>query len=94
MTIRPVSLLIVDNDDPVTRSSGAAAMARGYRVDCATSLAAVNAAIAGILIVALLHRPVPATGRRLYPLSVAFPYIAGSVASGLLLAAMFLGIYP
>src|SRR3954468_4761555 len=47
MTIRPVSLLIVDNDDPVTRSSGAAAMARGYRVECATSLAAVNAALAG-----------------------------------------------
>ena len=43
MTIRPSRYLIVDNDDPVTRSSGAAAMARGYRVDCATSLAAVNA---------------------------------------------------
>src|SRR4051812_32095694 len=47
MTIRPVSLLIVDNDDPVTRSSGTAAKARGYRVDCATSIAAVNAALAG-----------------------------------------------
>ena len=47
MTIRPVSLLIVDNDDPVTRSSGALAMARGYRVDCANSFAAVNAALAG-----------------------------------------------
>ncbi|TQJ30329.1 UbiA family prenyltransferase [Microbacterium sp. SLBN-146] len=57
-------------------------------------VAAVNLAIAGVLVVWLLVRPTPATGRRLYPLSVAFPYIAGSVASGLLLAAMFLGIYP
>jgi two-component system NtrC family sensor kinase len=45
MPIRPVSLLIVDNDDPATRRFDAAAMARGYRVDCATSLAAVNAAL-------------------------------------------------
>lgn len=57
-------------------------------------VAAVNLAIAGVLVVWLLARPTPATGRRLYPLSVAFPYIAGSVASGLLLAAMFLGLYP
>jgi len=57
-------------------------------------VAAVNLAIAAVLIIGLLRRPTPATGRRLYPLSVAFPYIAGSVASGLLLAAMFLGLYP
>lgn len=57
-------------------------------------VAAVNVVIAGILIVRLWHRPTPATGRRLYPLSVAFPYIAGSVASGLLLAGIFLGVYP
>lgn len=57
-------------------------------------VAAVNAVIAGILVVRLLRRPTPATGRRLYPLSVAFPYIAGSLASGLLLAAIFLGTYP
>lgn len=57
-------------------------------------VAAVNLALAGTLVVWMLLRPTPATGRRLYPLSVAFPYIAGSVASGLLLAAMFLGIYP
>ena len=57
-------------------------------------VAAVNLALAGTLVVWLLLRPTPATGRKLYPLSVAFPYIAGSVASGLLLAAMFLGIYP
>lgn len=57
-------------------------------------VAAVNLALAGTLVVWLLLRPTPATGRKLYPLSVAFPYIAGSVASGLLLAAIFLGIYP
>lgn len=57
-------------------------------------VALVNLALAGTLVVWMLLRPAPATGRKLYPLSVAFPYIAGSVASGLLLAAMFLGIYP
>ena len=46
MPIRPVSLLIVDNDDPLTRRVDAAAVARGYRVDYATSLAAVNTALA------------------------------------------------
>ena len=45
MPIRPVSLLIVDNDDPVTRRVDAAAVARGYHVDYATSLAAVNTAL-------------------------------------------------
>lgn len=57
-------------------------------------VALVNLALAGTLVVWMLLRPTPATGRRLYPLSIAFPYIAGSVASGLLLAAMFLGVYP
>ncbi|MFG6493166.1 UbiA family prenyltransferase [Microbacterium sp. P03] len=57
-------------------------------------VAAVNIVIAGILIVRLMRRPTPATGRLLYPLSVAFPYIAGSVASALLLAAIFFGTYP
>src|SRR6476620_7540206 len=46
MPIRSVSLLIVDNDDPVTRRVEAAAIARGYRVDYATALAAVNTAVA------------------------------------------------
>jgi two-component system NtrC family sensor kinase len=46
MSIRPVSLLIVDNDDPLTRRLDAAAVARGYRVDYATSLAAINTALA------------------------------------------------
>jgi signal transduction histidine kinase/DNA-binding response OmpR family regulator len=55
MPIRPVSLLIVDNDDPLTRRVDAAAVARGYRVDFATSLAAVNSALAcGAVDVALV----------------------------------------
>ncbi|MFG6444676.1 UbiA family prenyltransferase [Microbacterium sp. P07] len=57
-------------------------------------VAAVNLVIAGVLIVLLMRRPTPTTARRLYPLSVAFPYVAGSVASGLLLTAMFFGTYP
>ncbi|MDZ8173075.1 UbiA family prenyltransferase [Microbacterium xanthum] len=57
-------------------------------------VAVLNAVIAGVLVVWLFVRPTPATGRRLYPLSVAFPYIAGSFASALLLAAMFFGTYP
>ena len=46
MAIRPLSLLIVDNDDPVTRRLDAVANAHGYRVDYATSLAAVDGALA------------------------------------------------
>ena len=46
MPIRPVSLLVVDNHDPVTRMFDAVALTRGYRVECATSLAAVNRALA------------------------------------------------
>ena len=45
MPIRPVSLLVVDNDDPVTRMFDAVALTRGYRVECATSLAAVDRAL-------------------------------------------------
>src|SRR4029450_6845665 len=47
MPIRPFSLLIVDNDDPVTRRVEAEAGARGHRVDYATPPAAVTAALAG-----------------------------------------------
>ncbi len=47
MSIRPFSLLIVDNDDPVTRRVEAEAVSRGYRVDYATSLAVVNTALTG-----------------------------------------------
>lgn len=57
-------------------------------------VAAVNIAISGTLIGRLLRRPSPATGHRLYPLSVAFPYIAGSVASAPLVFGIITGLYP
>jgi two-component system NtrC family sensor kinase len=45
MTISPVSLLIVDDDDTLMRMLCDAAGIRGYRVDCATSLTLANAAL-------------------------------------------------
>jgi ActR/RegA family two-component response regulator len=45
MPIRPVSLLIVDDDESLARMLDEAALARGFRAECATSLAAVNAAL-------------------------------------------------
>ncbi len=57
-------------------------------------VAAVNALIAGCLVVRLLRDPTPETGHRLYRLSVAFPYIAGSVAGVLLMVAIVLVGYP
>ena len=38
--------------------------------------------------------PTPETGHRLYPLSIAFPYVAGTVAGVQLVAALSLGLYP
>lgn len=57
-------------------------------------VALVNAAIAGSLLYALGREPEPATGHRLYPLSIAFPYVAGTVAGVQLVAALSLGAYP
>ncbi|MDP9737142.1 UbiA family prenyltransferase [Curtobacterium sp. 260] len=54
-------------------------------------VAAVNLFIAGVLVVRLLRTPSPETGHRLYRLSVAFPYIAGSFAGVLLLVSIVLG---
>jgi 4-hydroxybenzoate polyprenyltransferase len=54
-------------------------------------VAAVDLLIAGILVVSLLHHPTPETGHRLYRLSVAFPYIAGSFAGVLLMVSIVLG---
>jgi two-component system NtrC family sensor kinase len=45
MTIRPVALLVVDDDDVLGRMLAEAAAARGYRVECATSLGAADAAL-------------------------------------------------
>ena len=57
-------------------------------------VALVNAAIAGYLLYALYGNPSPATGHRLYPLSIAFPYVAGTVAGVQLVGALSLGAYP
>lgn len=57
-------------------------------------VALVNAAIAGALLYTLHKSPTPETGHRLYPYSIAFPYIAGTVAGVQLVAAISLGAYP
>ncbi|QCR19161.1 UbiA family prenyltransferase [Agrococcus sp. SGAir0287] len=57
-------------------------------------VAVVNLLIAGALVLLLLRRPTPATAHRLYRLSVAFPYVAGGIASILVLAAIVLGTWP
>ncbi len=57
-------------------------------------VALVNAAIAGALLYALHRDPKPRTGHRLYRYSIAFPYVAGTVAGVLLVAALSLGAYP
>ncbi len=57
-------------------------------------VALVNAAIAGYLLYALQGNPAPRTGHRLYPLSIAFPYVAGTVAGVQLVGALSLGAYP
>lgn len=57
-------------------------------------VAVVNAVIAGLLVGRLLRSPTPATARRLYRLSVAFPYVAGSVAGVHLTVGIATGMYP
>jgi 4-hydroxybenzoate polyprenyltransferase len=57
-------------------------------------VALVNAAIAGSLLYALHTDPKPETGGRLYKYSIAFPYVAGTVAGVQLVAALSLGVYP
>ena len=57
-------------------------------------VALVNAVIAGYLLSALYGNPEPRTGHRLYPLSIAFPYVAGTVAGVQLVGALSLGAYP
>ena len=54
-------------------------------------VAAVTLVIAGTLVVRLLRDPTPETGHRLYGLSIAFPYIAGSFAGVLLVVSITLG---
>ncbi len=57
-------------------------------------VALLNAAIAGTLLYVLHQSPTPETGHRLYKYSIAFPYVAGTVAGVQLVAALSLGIYP
>ena len=54
----------------------------------------VNAAYAGGLLYALWRLPSPETGHRLYKYSIAFPYVAGTVAGVRLVGAISLGMYP
>jgi 4-hydroxybenzoate polyprenyltransferase len=57
-------------------------------------VALVNAVYAGGLLYALLREPTPETGHRLYKFSIAFPYVAGTVAGVQLVGAISLGVYP
>ncbi|MDQ3603818.1 MAG: UbiA family prenyltransferase [Actinomycetota bacterium] len=57
-------------------------------------VALLNAAIAGTLLYALSQSPTPEAGHRLYKYSIAFPYVAGTVAGVQLVAALSLGAYP
>lgn len=57
-------------------------------------VAAVNALIAGWLVVSLWRSPTRLTARALYRYSIAFPYVAGSVAGAQLVAGILLGFYP
>ncbi len=57
-------------------------------------VALINAAIAGALLYLLGRDPTPETGHHLYRYSIAFPYVAGTVAGVQLVAALSLGAYP
>ncbi len=57
-------------------------------------VALVNAAYAGGLLYSLRRSPTPETGHRLYKYSIAFPYVAGTVAGVQLVGAISLGAYP
>ena len=57
-------------------------------------VALVNAVISFSLLYALRRNPRPHTGHRLYRYSIAFPYVAGTVAGVQLVAALSMGMYP
>lgn len=57
-------------------------------------VALVNTAISFGLLYALHRDPRPRTGHRLYRYSIAFPYVAGTIAGVQLVAALSIGIYP
>ncbi|WP_434993397.1 UbiA family prenyltransferase [Arthrobacter sp. Ld5] len=56
-------------------------------------VAVVNLLIAGWLLLGLYRDPRPETGHRLYRYSIAFPYVAGTVAGVQLVVALTLGLY-
>ena len=57
-------------------------------------VALVNAVYSVGLLYALHRTPTPETGHRLYRYSIAFPYVAGTVAGVQLVGAISLGAYP
>lgn len=57
-------------------------------------VALVVAVASGALVYALHRSPTPRTGRKLYRLSIAYPYAAGTVAGVQLVGALSLGVYP
>jgi 4-hydroxybenzoate polyprenyltransferase len=57
-------------------------------------VALLNATIAGTLLYVLGQNPTPETGHLLYKYSIAFPYVAGTLAGVQLVAALSLGAYP
>ena len=57
-------------------------------------VALVNAAFAGGLLYALYKSPTPRAGHRLYPYSIAFPYVAGTVAGVQLVGAILARSLP
>ena len=57
-------------------------------------VALVSGTIAAALLLALRRRPTPENAHRLYPYSIAYPYLAGTVAGVQLVAALSLGLYP
>jgi 4-hydroxybenzoate polyprenyltransferase len=57
-------------------------------------VALVNAVFSYTLLYALRRDPTPRRAHRLYPFSIAFPYVAGTVAGVQLVAALSLGLYP
>ena len=57
-------------------------------------VAAVNAGIAGALLLTLYRNPTPETAHSLYKWSIAFPYVAGTLAGVNLVAAISLGMWP
>jgi len=70
------------------------ALATACFVLVSVPVALLNAAIAGTLLYVLRQNPTPETGHRLYKYSIAFPYVAGTVAGVQLVAALSLGAYP